>query len=428
MSIRATLPPLPARYTSPAVDRRDFEITRNPSSGPLLDLWRGVPAWLKVVLIYVASRILTTIVMLIYAGNQEETWQTPQNPDYFTFANIWDGEWYRYIAFSGYPTELPVNEQGLVTENSWAFMPVYPFLVRGLSVLTTLPFEVCAVVVSLVAGLGCSLAFYKLLRHYVSQNVALFAVTLLCIGPVSPLFQVAYAEALHFWMLVVLLNMMVERRWLAMIPLVAIASLTRPTGLAWAFALFLYILYRYWNRYWARLERFDRREQQEVWGVAIFSGLMGLAWLIIAAIATGRFDAYLETEFAWRRHYTGGVHTPPFTAWFYGADFWFGPIVGALLVLAIVAVMIIWFGSRTLSRFGTEIRLWGIAYFSYVFAVFFPQSSTFRLLFPLFLAAAPAAIPRSPLYRVLVSLGAFLAQVLWLHWMWFVIGRDWTPP
>lgn len=428
MSIRAALPTLPARYVSPAVDRRDFEITRISATGPILNWWRGVPAWLKVVLIYVASRVVTTVVMLIYASNQEETWQTPANPSYFTFANIWDGEWYSYIAFSGYPTELPVNEQGLVTENAWAFMPVYPFLVRGISIMTTLPFEVCAVLVSAVAGLGVALGFFKLLRRFVSQNVAIFAVTLLCIGPVSPLFQVAYAESLHLWMLVTLLNLLVERRWLLMLPLVAIASFTRPTGLAWAFTLFLYILYRYWNRYRARVERFDRREQQRAWLAAIFSGIMGLAWLIVAAVATGRFDAYLETEFAWRRHYTGGVHTPPFTAWFFGADFWFGPVVGALLVLAIVAVMIIWFGSRTLSRFGIEIRLWGIAYFSYIFAVFFPQSSTFRLLFPLFPAAAPLALPRSPLYRVLVSLVAFLSQVLWLHWMWFVIGRDWTPP
>jgi hypothetical protein len=155
---------------------------------------------------------------------------------------------------------------------------------------------------------------------------------------------------------------------------------------------------------------------------------MGLAWLIIAGVVTRFPEAYLETEFAWRRHYTGGEHTPPFTSWFYGADFWFGPIMGAILVLAIVALMAVWLGSRTLSRFGIEIRLWSIAYFSYIFAVFFPQSSTFRILFPLFPAAAVVALPRSPLYRVLVSLGAFLAQVLWLHWMWFVIGRDWTPP
>lgn len=94
MSIRAALPTLPARYVSPAVDRRDFEITRIPATGPILNWWRGVPAWLKVVLIYVASRVVTTLVMLIYASNQEETWQTPANPSYFTFANIWDGEWY----------------------------------------------------------------------------------------------------------------------------------------------------------------------------------------------------------------------------------------------------------------------------------------------------------------------------------------------
>lgn len=387
-----------------------------------------LPVWAQLVVIYLVTRVVTTALLLIFASRQEETWQIGAEPDYFSFANIWDAEWYAYIAHYGYPTELPFTDRGQVAENAWAFMPVYPLLARFLSLIPFISFPIATVLISLIAGLGTVFALYRLLRHFVSQNVAVFAVFLLCIGPISPMFQVGYAEALHFWMIAVLLNLMVQREWYAMVPLIVIASFTRPTGLALAFTLLLYILYRYWTRFVARLERFDVHEQRQVWGVAVFSGVLGLAWLVIAGMLTGQWDAYLETEFAWRRAYTDGEHTPPFTAWFWAGDFWFGQPEGTIIVLAAIILFVCWFAAPVMLRFGVEIRVWGIAYVSYIFAVFYPQSSFFRILFPMFPATAPLALPQSPVYRVGISVAAFLAQVAWLYWMWFVIGGDWTPP
>lgn len=421
---------LPDRYTHPAIDRDDVRITREPAHDSLLNWWRRLPIPVQVLVIYLASRVVTTAIMLVYASRQEVTWQTPQAyPDLFTFSNLWDAEWYGRIVSNLYPTQLPINEQGLVTENAWAFMPVYPLLVRGLMAITGLPFEVLTVGISVIAGYGCAYGLFKLLIHFTNHNTAMFAVVLLCFGPISPLFQIGYAEALHFWMLTAMLRMMVAREWYLMLPLIAVASFTRPTGLAWAFTLFLYICYRYWNCYKNEREAFAPKEQVAVWTAAIFSGLMGLAWLVIAGIVTGMPRAYLETEYAWRRHYTGDTHTLPFTPWFYGADFWFGQPVGAIVVFAILIAVGVWLSSRMLNRFGIEIRLWAIAYFAYIFAVFFPQSSTFRMVMPMFPAAvALLALPRSPVYRVGAVTVSILAQVVWIHWMWFVIGYDWTPP
>lgn len=427
-AVRAEIPTLPKRYRDPAIDDSRAQIARRPSDSVLARVWRTLPVWMHLVVLYVATRVLTTTLMLFYASAQEDTWQIDAQPDYFSFANIWDAKWYAFIAHSGYPTELPVTDEGRVAENAWAFMPVFPLLARFISIVPFVSFDMATVLISLVAGLGTVFALHGLLRNFVSDNVAKFAVFLMCVGPISPLFQVGYAEALHFWMVAVLLNLMVQRNWLAMAPLILIASFTRPTGLALAFTLLLYILHRYWNFAVARRERFDRAEQQQVWGVAVFSGVMGLAWLIIAAVVTGQWDAYLETEFAWRRSYTDGEHTPPFTAWFWSGDFWFGQPQGTIIVIAVVILLACWFSAPVMRRFGIEIRLWAIAYTSYIFAVFYPQSSFFRILFPLFPATAPLALPQSPLYRVLVSAAAFLAQVAWLHWMWFVIGGDWTPP
>ncbi|NLT25415.1 MAG: hypothetical protein GXX90_01960 [Microbacteriaceae bacterium] len=425
MSRRAALPPLPVRHVDPAARPAPEPTPRSA----LARRWAALPAWARVTVIYVVTRLLTTAMMLVYAQRQEDTWQIEAQPDYFRFATIWDGAWYQRIAYGGYPTELPVNDEGRVTENAWAFMPVYPMVVRAAMLLPGLGYEVAAVAVSLVAGLGAMLALHRLLRRFAGEGVATFAVLLVCLGPVSPMFQVGYAEALHFWMLVVLLELLVDRRWWEMLPLVVVASLTRPTGLAWAFALLLVILHRYWTSRVRRLERFDAAEQRAAWSVAIASGVAGLLWLAACAIATGELFGYLDTEFAWRHHYTGGEHTPPFTPWFWAGEFWFGQPWGTLAVLAALAVAIVWFADPVMRRFGIELRMWGIAYFSYLFAVFYPQSSIFRLLLPLFPAVVgPLALPRSPLYRVAVPLVAVVAQVVWFHWMWFVIGHDWTPP
>ncbi|KAB1643441.1 glycosyltransferase family protein [Gulosibacter chungangensis] len=427
-AVRAEIPTLPTRYRDPAIDSSPNQLTRQRSNSWPSRLWRQLPTWGQLVTIYVFTRILTTALLLFFASRQADTWQIHAQPDYLSFANIWDAKWYAFIAHSGYPSELPYTEAGQVGENAWAFMPVFPLLARLISFLPGISFSMAAVLISLIAGLGTVFALHRLLRNFVSANVAMFAVFLLCIGPISPLFQVGYAEALHFWMVAVLLNLMVQRDWYAMVPLIVIASFTRPTGLALAFTLLLYILYRYWNRFVARLERFDRSEQRQLWSVAVFSGVMGLAWLVIAGIVTGQWDAYLETEFAWRRGYTSGEHTPPFTAWFWAGDYWFGQPQGTIVVLAVLILFACWFAAPVMRRFGIEIRLWAIAYTSYIFAVFYPQSSFFRILFPLFPAAAPLALPQSPVYRVLVSAAAFLAQVAWLYWMWFVIGGDWSPP
>lgn len=427
MSVRAAIPTLPARYEHPSMRSADAPVTGGA-------LGTRLPMWLQLTLLYAVSRVVTTVIMLLFARAQESTWQTPSpQPDYVTFANLWDAKWYLSIGYNGYPTELPVDAAtGKVTENAWAFMPVYPLLVRAVSTLTTLPFQHAAVLVSLVAGLGVAFALHRLLQPMVGERTSLFAVALVMFGPVSPMFQVGYAEALHFWMLCELLIYLRDRRWLAMMPLVALASLTRPTGLAWAFALLLVILYRYYNSLVRRVERFDVREQREAWGVAVFSGVMGLAWLALCGVVTGRPFGYLETEFAWRDWYVEGATTPPFTAWFYAAKFWSGQPIGAFAVTAMVVTVVgvvVWFASPVMRRFGPELTAWGVAYFSYIFAVFFPQSSTFRMLFPMFpAAAAPLALPKSPLYRVLVLLGGVVLQVVWIRYMWFVSGHDWTAP
>ena len=67
-------------------------------------------------------------------------------------------------------------------------------------------------------------------------------------------------------------------------------------------------------------------------------------------------------------------------------------------------------------------------YVLYLLAVFFPQSSTFRLLMPVFPLLGAVAVPRSVAYRVALVVLGIAGQWGWLLICWGVDGADWTPP
>jgi len=79
-------------------------------------------------------------------------------------------------------------------------------------------------------------------------------------------------------------------------------------------------------------------------------------------------------------------------------------------------------------RLGPDLRFWSASYAVYLLAVFFPQSSTFRLLVPLFPLLGAVAAPRSRVYRIGIVVACIVGQLLWLFACWWFNGYDWTPP
>ncbi|GGF26839.1 hypothetical protein [Subtercola lobariae] len=385
--------------------------------------------WLYVVLIYLAARVVTTVMLLALASVQGKNPWTGAHPSYWDYASIWDGTWYKIIAYWGYPSQLPITTSGHIAQNAWAFLPGYPFLVRGLSTLTTAPWEYVSVFVSLAFGLGAALVFYKLMRVWLPAGTAMFAVLLFCIAPVSPMFQVAYAESMYIFLLVLALYLLVKRRYAFLFPIIFVMSFTRPSGLAFALCLAMHFAYRWWQR---RRDPeghpFSTRQQVLVGSVTIFSGLMGIGWNLIAWGSTGFFSAYTETELAWRATYIGYAKLLPFSSWIQGGNWWLGAPAGAIVVVLLVVTFGLFMATKAVRRLPIDLRFWVIAYAIYLLAVFFPQSSTFRLLMPLFPLLGVIALPKSRIYRVAVVILFLAAQWGWLLICWGVDGADWTPP
>jgi hypothetical protein len=386
----------------------------------------------KVLVIFVVSRIVTTSILLGFAAGQAPNAWTGASPGYFDFASIWDGHWYYIISAVGYPTQLPLTVDGHVGESAWAFMPAYPSVVRLVMLVTTLDFPVAAVIVSFAFALGAALMFYRLMHLVLPGSTALFSVVLFCFAPLSPILQVAYAESMYTFLIALALLLLLTRRYALMVPVVAVMSLTRPSGLAFALALALHVAWRWWRQRRGH-EDFPVRERAASIGLAAFSAFMGIAWILIAWILTGSFTAYTDTELAWRSSYVGYGDLLPFAPWLQAAGFWGrwwnvpAPLLIALLAVVIAGFFVLLF-TPAVKRLGPDLRFWMASYALYLLAVFFPQSSTFRLLVPEFPLLGALAQPRAWWYRVGIVLLCIAGQWEWIHIAWAVDGRDWTPP
>jgi hypothetical protein len=420
--------------------RSAYEPRGEPLDEPTLhrDAWRWVQAryrltawWVRVLVIFAASRVITTVIMLVYANNQAANPWTGAKPDYFSFAAMWDSYWYYIVAVSGYPAVLPHGADGHVSENAWAFLPGFPAILR-IFLAVGVPYQLAGVIIAVAFSAGAALLLYRLLARVLPSGTALFAIVLFCTGATSPILQVGYAESMQLFFLFLALLLLQDRRYYLMIPVIAVAALTRPTGLAFALLLLFHALHRFVTR---DRDAFPPRQRVAVVVAGLSSAILGAAWTVVAWIGTGSSSAYTDTELAWRTGWIGYQELVPFQPWFQGAEWWLNwvrvpnpwlwGIVGMVLLIAVFAAFLF---TPAVRRIGVDLRLWLAGYAIYLLAVFFPQTSTFRLLMPLAPALGAVAIPRSRVYRISLVVLGIVGQVVWMYFCWWVDGYDWSPP
>ncbi len=378
---------------------------------------RGLRPAASIALIYVAARVVTTALMLLAAGASTPTSRFGPAPHIGDFALGWDAQWYWQIAVAGYPSQLPVDAQGEVAQNAWAFLPLYPWLSRAVGAVVG-GYTVAAPLLSLVAGYLAALALYALVRPRVGGAAAMWTVVFFVSGPLAAMFQVGYAEALFLLWLFVALLAIERRRWWWLYPLAPLLAFTRPGVLALSLTLALYGIWRWTRR---REDALPPREVAHIVATGLLTAALGLAWPAIAGWVTGNPSAYLQTELSWRRSWLGGDGGfVPFEGFVRAAPLWFGqwglpPALGYPALLALVAVIAAaLLFSRRVRALGVPLRLWSASYVLYLLAVFFPQSSTFRLLLPLSPLWAAVASPRSALWRWGVLVLCVVGQWWWI--------------
>lgn len=374
-----------------------------------------IPRWLAILLIFGASRIVSSGILLWFAAGQAHNAWTAAHPDLFEFSRIWDSHWNRIVAESGYPTTLPVDNHGRIAENAWAFLPLYPMLVRAVMSVTGVPFSIVSVILSTLAFGGFLFTADRLFRRAIGDGPALAAISIIAFAPTAPIFQVGYSESWGMLFLALILVAVSERRWWWAGILIPFAALTRPIGVPLAF-MAAFVLVHEWKN--------GRDRAAHVW-LTVVAGLSAIAWPVIAWLVTGRMTAYLETELAWRRPYLGNKGHGWGTGWWDAAVWWFKD--GAPWVMGGVALLVIVIAALPTTRaLGRTMLAWVASYVLYLVLVFFPQSSTFRILMPLFPLAGTFAKKRGVTVAAIIA--GVIGQYFWVRWCWAVDDYDWTPP
>ena len=413
----------------------DHALTRPAPRG-----WKALPAALRIGILYLAARAVTTGFLLLAGSLAAPDSRFGKSATLGSFAMGWDAYWYWLIGQQGYPATLPLTDSGEVAENQWAFMPVYPFLAK----VVGLPFEtvvwpgapswgIGAFLVSMVAGYLACLVLYRMLRMRIDTTAATWAAVFFAAGPLAALFHVGYAESLFLLWLFLSLWLVQRREYGWLYALIPLMGFTRPGVLAFALFLGLYGISRWVRR---RREPLPMREIVHIVALGLLAVIVGFSWQVIAGVVTGRPDAYLATELAWRQAAVPGDRFVPFEGFIQGAALWFGRIWGVgevtgyiVLAASVLAVAALLLFEPHVKRLGVEVRLWVTSYLLYLLAVFFPQSSVFRLLVPVSPLWGAVAQPRSVAYRVGVLALCLLGQWWWIYNMYALANTAfWTIP
>lgn len=393
---------------------------------------RRIPVAASIAIVYLLARIVTTGMLLVAAELSGQVSRFGANATIGDLMVGWDAQWYWFVAVNGYPADLPLTESGLVAENQWAFMPLYAYLAAALGGLLG-SWIAGAVAISVVSGYLACLVLYRITRMHADRTTAMWAVVFLAAAPLAALFQVGYAEALFLLWLFLGLWVVLQRRYAWLYLLVPLMGFTRPGVLAFALFLGLHGIHRWLTR---RREPLPVRHIVHIVATGLLAVIVGFAWQVAAGLVTGDSEAYLSTELAWRRNWLldPSPHFLPFDGFVAGSGFWFGIwgvgaatgyVVLALGVLAVAALLLF---EPHVRRLGVDLRLWGASYLVYLLAVFFPQSSIFRLLIPLSPLWGAVAMPKSTAWRVGVLIACLIGQWWWIYNMYALGNTFWQIP
>lgn len=166
----------------------------------------------------------------------------------------WDGNWYMEIVRGGYPQEIPPNITYFQVEARAAFFPLYPLLVRAFDRVLPGSEVFAGIFVNALLGLLVVLMVGLLARTLFGIKPAERTMILMALFPGSFVLSFAYSEALLILLSAICLYFLYRRQWLFAGMVAALATATRPNGVAIAAACGVAALIAIWqDREWKAL-------------------------------------------------------------------------------------------------------------------------------------------------------------------------------
>jgi hypothetical protein len=340
----------------------------------------------------------------------------------------WDGSWYIQAAKGGWPSVVPNLPPETAGQDTTAFFPGYPLLIRLLH-LTGLDWPVSALLVTLLAGAVASVLIAVLIESFSTQRVALLTVALWSLQPESFVLSVAYSEALFTALAAGILLALGRQRWLLAGVLAACASGTRSVAAALAIVA-LVVAARAWL-HTPRPQRWTLAGLRP-WLAPALSPVGVLGYFAFLRVRVGSWTAWFDVERrGWHMHSDPGVSVVVYSVKQLSkiARFFQHPrgvlvpegMTPIVLVASVALAVALW---RMASRGGTvplEVWLYGAAFLVLVFITGNSYASLPRILVPAFPLLIPVArwlSNRSWQVTAAVLTGS-LAAACYLGVLWF---------
>ncbi|MFJ9741037.1 hypothetical protein [Streptomyces sp. NPDC101166] len=278
-----------------------------------LTLPAGVRPYLAPLLLYGVTKLvgLTVFAVLLEAAGDYEK-KEPRfggGAHWWDVLGTWDGWWYLQVAEKGYdPAPLERLAPGglfTVKQNSVAFFPLYPGLIRGVSEVTGLGLFGSGLLVSVVASFVAAAGIYAVISTLAGVRAGTIAAGLWAVAPGAGVEWAVYSESLFVAIAAWCCYCVMKRRWVAAGLLAFVAGLNRPTAASLIGAVGL-----------AALVTLVRRESRREHGVAgplyaMFAAPLGLiTYITWVSLNMGSFTAYftLQRE-GWAHYFDFGAYT-----------------------------------------------------------------------------------------------------------------------
>ncbi|MFI5795333.1 hypothetical protein [Streptomyces sp. NPDC051677] len=221
----------------------------------------------------------------------------------------WDGWWYLQVAEKGYhPKPLqPLDPGGLfkVKQDSVAFFPLYPGLIRGVSEITGLGLYGSAILVSVLASFLASAGIYAVVSTLAGVRAGTIAAGLWAVAPGAGVEWAVYSESVFVAIAAWCCYCVMKGRWVAAGLLAFLAGLNRPTSAALIGAVGLAAI--------VTLARRDSRREHGVAGpvYAMIAAPLGLlTYIAWVGLSMGDLTAYFTLQRdGWAHYFDFGAYT-----------------------------------------------------------------------------------------------------------------------
>ena len=417
----APIDPAPADAVLLALGRVGSAITSAIGRGVAWFL--RLPWWVQVLCVWAVGRAYSAFFVVTMAAHQGPNPWSPETPSYLEYINGWDAGWFQEILKSGYPEVLPRDAQGTLVNNTWAFLPGYPYLVRAVMALTGGSWLVVAPAVLMISSAIFFLMAYRLFRQRAEHETTIAALLLITFSTAAPVLQFPYSESTTLVLLTGWLLLMSRGRYLWAALLLPVIALFRPLSAPLACAtVIIVVTTALAHRRGGQPLRWTTLASLAVAAVTSIA-CVGL-WPGIVAWRTGIPNAYLLTEATWQQ----GKHLSVLALFFGSFERYFGAdgILVALIALALIAWAML---SAPTLRLGLVSWAWVGATLGYLALIAPFDTTTIRLglfAFPLALAAMWASPSRA--YRTLLIVMAAASQILWFTYAWYWSGKGYPTP